>query len=264
MDNNLLTSVIAIAEEAGQIALHYFRQDNHVLWKPDATPVTCADQEMDSLIHQRLQDLDDSIPIISEEMENSSYEQRKQWRTLWIVDPLDGTKHYIAGREDYSVNIALVTDGKPVLSVVLAPSMQLCYYAQHGQGAYRRQGSEPDIQLKCQQQQQQPLRVAISHGEPGWKMRSYLQSCGEHQLVRLGSSLKQCWIAENKVDVYPRFGKTCEWDTAAAQLVLEEAGGKVINPQDTALVYNKESLHNPEFIAHAPWYQPSTPWYGEE
>ena len=261
MNDNLLIPVIAIAEEAGKIALKYFRQDNSVIMKPDSTPVTRADQEMDELICQRLKSLDNSIPIVSEEMENFSYQQRKQWPTLWVVDPLDGTKHYISGREDYSVNIALVTDGKPVLSVVFAPSMQLCYYAQRGKGAFRRNASGQHVRLRCQQEKSQPLRVAISHGEPGWRMRSYLQSCGDYQLVKLGSSLKQCWVAESKIDVYPRFGKTCEWDTAAAQLVLEEAGGSIISPQGTPLVYNKEELQNPEFIAHVPWYKPATPWY---
>ena len=262
MTDKLLTSVIDIAEDAGSIALNYFcSADAGVEWKEDNTPVTRADHEMHELIHQRLTHLDKSIPIISEEMINSSYQQRKHWHRAWIVDPLDGTKHYIAGKKDYSVNIALVENGTPILSVVHAPSLDLHYYAVRGEGSFRRAPSQ-DVRLQCPTtQEHQPLRVVISHGQPGWRLENYVDTSGDYTFVRLGSSLKQCWIAEGLADVYPRFGKTNEWDTAAAQLVLEEAGGCITDVAGITLRYNKEQLANPEFVAYAPWYQPPSPWY---
>jgi len=272
VDQCLLAQVVELAKTAGETARGYFaqvrvgRRDNlNVRKKNDQSLLSEADTSLDVYIRRGLASMAPDVPIISEEAAAPDYAERRHWRRLWLVDPLDGTKHFLAGIPDYTINIALVEDGQPVLGVIYAPSRGRCYLGLAGNGAWmqldRRSGT--DRLLNCARRQSQWLDVMVSHGIPGARLRNFLAQHPSWQLYALGSSLKSCWIAQGLADVYPRFGDTCEWDTAAAQVILTEAGGGIFDKQGKALEYNKPDLLNPEFIAHAGWYQPPEVWYEE-
>lgn len=255
----LLPAVERIAQQAGEVILPYFSASVSFDAKADGSPVTQADKAADRLIQQALAELTPDIVILSEEMEQPlATEQRLSLSCLWVVDPLDGTRQFIRGDAGFSVNIALIMNHQSILGVVYSPVEGVGYSAVSGQGAWRWQSEKRNV-IKVSAIAN-PMRVltGFSATRRGEKTRAFLSALPSYELIELGSSLKMCRIAEGLADVYPRFGLTSEWDTAAAQVVLTEAGGLVCGLDGQALTYNaRDTLENPPFIAvgdtHYPW-----------
>lgn len=240
--------VLELAERAAEAILAVYGTDFAVADKDDRTPVTRADLAAHRIIVEGLQQLTPKIPVLSEESGELPFTTRSQWHHYWLVDPLDGTREFIKRNGEFTVNIALIEGHSPVLGVVQAPVTGDAFFAARGGGAYaQRDGQRAPI--RCRSLPDGPITVAGSRSHGSERLAEYLARLGDHELVSLGSSLKFCLIAEGRADLYVRLGKTSEWDTAAAQCIVEEAGGFVTDITMKPLVYNtKDSLLNPEFF----------------
>ena len=223
---------------------------NIVTLKEDISPVTLADLAAHRVILAGLQELTPLLPILSEESEAIPYSDRRNWNPYWLVDPLDGTKEYIKRNGEFTVNIALIVDCKPLLGVVHAPALGRTYSAVQGQGAFRQEsGGETSSHIAVRRDPDEKLKVVVSRSHPGKEAEAFLRTLGPYDAVEIGSSLKFCLVAEGSADLYPRFGPTREWDTAAGHCVLVSAGGQVTDLQGQPLRYNKPDLLNPPFMA---------------
>lgn len=254
---DLLDPVAAIAREAGAAILEVYRSTDHgVQHKEDDSPLTRADLAAHELITAALGKLTPQLPVLSEESANVPWDTRRCWSRYWLVDPLDGTREFIAGNGEFTVNIALIDAGEPVLGAVYAPVHGLLYTGARGCGAWKEEQGNAAMPIRTAEvkEGQLHLRLVASrrHGAPEldpWIARLQ-QRFSQLELVNMGSSLKICLIAEGRADLYPRFAPTSEWDTAAAQAVLEAAGGLLGDTNFVPFRYNrKESLLNPRFIA---------------
>lgn len=244
-----LEQIISIAEQAGQAILEVYRQDFSVYEKSDQSPLTEADLGAHRVIVEALTRLTPEIPILSEESAAIPYETRSRWSTYWLVDPLDGTREFVKRNDEFTVNIALIEDGVPTLGVVHVPVTGVTYFGARGIGAYRQAQGQEAIAIHVAHQCQSPARVAGSRSHAGDSLLRLLDRLGDHELISIGSSLKLCLVAEGKADIYPRLGPTSEWDTAAAQAVVEAAGGGVTDLEMRPLRYNtKDNLLNPFFL----------------
>ncbi len=249
--DRLLDGIIALAREAGREIMQIYDQPEiGVRTKGDDTPVTIADMAAHRVISDGLSELTPDIPILSEESASIPFDERSRWQRYWLVDPLDGTREFISRNGEFTVNIALIDQGEPVLGVILVPVGGVCYFARRGMGAFKEVPGRPAQPIRCRELPQgRPLIVAGSRSHAGVSLQGFLDRVGDHTLVSVGSSLKSCMVAEGKADVYPRFGPTSEWDTAAAQCIVEEAGGQITDTQLVPLRYNtKDSLLNPHFL----------------
>ena len=252
--NELLNEVTLIARTAGEAIMEVYRGHIEVERKEDDSPLTVADLAANHVIQSNLKKLTPNLPIISEESASIDYSIRSGWRQYWLVDPLDGTREFIKRNDEFTVNIALIEDGKPVLGVVYAPALGLMYSGSAETGAIKQQGTAAPTVIRARPLDTAQPVVAGSRSHAGEKLEAFLQQVetrlGPPKLLSLGSSLKICLVAEGEADVYPRLGPTSEWDTAAAQAVLECAGGSIVDTQGRPLRYNtKDSLLNPEFFA---------------
>ena len=255
---DLREAVIAISRQAGAAILGVYSTAFEVSTKDDASPLTAADLAAHRIIVAGLQRLTPDLPVLSEESVGVDWEARRHWPSYWLVDPLDGTREFVKRNGEFSVNIALIHKGAPVFGVVQAPVGGQVWHALRGENAYRRDGQR-DTQLRTRVPACAPLRVAASRSHRDARTQDALERMGEIEEVALGSSLKFCRIAEGDLDVYPRFGPTSEWDTAAGQCVLQAAGGALL-AADTGkpFRYNRrESLLNGDFIALD---DPDLPW----
>jgi 3'(2'), 5'-bisphosphate nucleotidase len=186
--------------------------------------------------------------VLSEEDADIPFDERSSWSTYWLIDPLDGTKEFIKKNDEFTVNIALIDDQKAVLGVVFVPATGVTFFGQAGKGAHKIENGETS-EIHATPEAQTPLRVAGSRSHAGSSLQQFLDNVGDHEIVSMGSSLKLCLVADGKADIYPRLGPTSEWDTAAAQAVVEAAGGMVTDTDGKPLLYNtKESLLNPFFL----------------
>lgn len=243
----LLPPVVALARQAGVRIMEIYDTAFQVREKDDNSPLTAADLASHQTIVAGLQHLTPHIPILSEESADTPYSERGQWTRFWLVDPLDGTREFIKRNGEFTVNIALIEQRQPTLGVVYIPATGLCYFAAQGRGAFR-QASGGEERIHVSPLGAGSVRVVGSRSHAGKSLEGYLARLGEHTLVSIGSALKLCLVAEGKADVYPRLGPTSEWDTAAAQCVVEEAGGQVTDLSGARLSYNKESVLNPHFL----------------
>jgi 3'(2'), 5'-bisphosphate nucleotidase len=237
-----------IARLAGNEIMAIYQQDFSVIEKPDNSPLTQADLAAHQCIVRKLSELDNTIPILSEESADIDWSIRQKWTRYWLVDPLDGTREFVKKNGEFTVNIALIENGESVLGVVYAPALDCMLVGGREIGAswtiHDKHGSAK-VTIATSM-----LRVAASRSHRDEKTQAYLDKIGSVDTMGLGSSLKFCKIATGELDLYPRFGPTSEWDTAAAQAVLEAAGGGVFTLDGKPLRYNhKESLLNPHFIA---------------
>jgi len=251
MDNPTinLNEIVALARAAGDAIMEIYDTDFEVEEKSDKSPLTAADMAPHNTIVAGLERLTPEIPILSEESAKIPYETRRQWRRYWLIDPLDGTKEFIKRNGEFTVNIALIEDGRPVLGVVYVPVKRIAYYAAQGEGAWRSEEGAKPTPIRVRDKAGRPVRVAGSRSHAGDSLKKYLENLGDHEIVSMGSSLKLCLVAEGDADLYPRLGPTSEWDTAAAQAVVEAAGGMVTDTKMQPLRYNtKESLLNPYFL----------------
>lgn len=244
-----LQTLCHIAQAAGQEIMAVYARGGTVWQKSDASPLTEADLRADTLIRQALTASFAGVFILSEESCSSGSQAVSRF---FLVDPLDGTKEFLKRSGEFTVNIALVEDGVPVMAVVYAPALGEMFYAARGLGAYKRSanGAVSCLQI-AKRAPEQDLRVIGSRSHGGEQLAAWLATLdGAHRFVAAGSSLKFCRIAEGQADVYPRFGPTCQWDTAAAQCVLEAAGGAVLDWNTKPLRYGLQlPLLNPEFVA---------------
>ena len=258
----LLEGVIKLAHAAGDAILPFWRADVAVTAKADDSPVTAADVAAHHVLLDGLTALDPSIPVLSEEDANIAQYIRAGWTRWWLVDPLDGTKEFIGGSEEFTVNVALIEHGRVVFGVVSMPTSGRCYYGGAGLGAWRADG---DVIVPISVRHAPPAGEALTvvasrrHSSPAQErlLAGLSEQLGELTLVSVGSSLKFCLLAEGAADCYPRLAPTSQWDTAAAQGVLEGAGGVVLQLDGEPFSYPaRESLLNESFLAlpaQAPW-----------
>ena len=243
----LLDDVKQIARDAGAAIMDVYESDDfNVQQKSDDSPLTKADLAAHKIICEGLRTLDTQYPIISEESSDISWEQRKHWCRYWLVDPLDGTKEFIKRNGEFTVNIALIEKGVPVMGVVYAPVLDAMYTGERDKGSFLN-----DKPIKVASEVPATLRVVGSRSHPSQETTDWLDALGKpYEMVPMGSSLKICLVAEGEADVYPRLGPTCEWDTAAAHAVLSAAGGDITTINGDPLLYNqKDDYLNPHFIA---------------
>ncbi len=259
----LLAPVVRLALQAGEAILPFWRTGVAVTAKADDSPVTAADLAAHQVLVEGLQALDPSIHVLSEEDANIAQAERATWERWWLVDPLDGTKEFIAGSEEFTVNVALVERGQVVFGVVSMPTNGRCWLGGKDLGAWRREadGTGEAISVRTGPSGGQGVTVVASrrHSSPEQErlLAGLAEAVGELQLANIGSSLKFCLLAEGSADCYPRLAPTSQWDTAAAQGVLEGAGGVVLQLDGQPFSYPpRESLLNPFFLAlpaNAPW-----------
>lgn len=250
---SLIEELKKIAVAAGQVILDVYNnsEDVEITKKDDNSPLTIADRKANTLICEGLEKLDILYPIISEENKAVPYEERKNYDYYWLVDPLDGTKEFIKRNGEFTVNIALIHNQMPVMGVVYAPVLGELYWAIKGDGAFQlKAGETKKLEANSFSMSDAKLRVVASRSHLNADTQTYVNNLDSPELVSKGSSLKFLLMATADADLYPRLAPTMEWDTAAAQIVLEEAGGKVLQyGTEEALKYNKEDLLNPYFIA---------------
>jgi 3'(2'), 5'-bisphosphate nucleotidase len=270
-DHFLTTSLLA-AIEAGEAIQKIYHTGFQVEYKDDHSPLTLADKTAHDIIVRHL--MESGIPILSEEGKTISFQERKTWKTLWIVDPLDGTKEFVKRNGEFTVNIALVKEGTPIMGVVYAPDRDLLYFAMQGLGAYKI--ADPEIireyqdgietgritlkdilktarKLPLVDQQERPYTIvgSRSHATPDLEkfVADKRKTFGEVDFIPAGSSLKICLVAEGRADIYPRLAPTMEWDTAAGHAVASYSGVRIFEYESVkTLTYNKENLLNPWFV----------------
>ena len=255
---DLRETVIAIAIDAAAAIMAVYATGFEVEHKADASPLTQADLAAHRIIVEGLERLTPDLPVLSEESAHIPWDVREHWTSYWLVDPLDGTREFVKRNGEFSVNIALIHQGAPVFGVVQAPVDGRVWHAVRGEQAYRRDGFR-DTALNTRRPASVPLRVAASRSHRDPRTDALLLRMGETEVIAQGSSLKFCRIADGELDVYPRFGPTSEWDTAAGQCVLQAAGGTLL-AADTGkpFRYNRrESLLNGDFLALG---DPTLPW----
>ena len=255
--NALLPDVIKIAKQAGDAIMTIYTDENEdfgISKKADNSPLTKADLLSNDVITKGLKELAPEIPILSEESKQTEYAERSGWSRFWLVDPIDGTKEFIKRNGEFTVNIALIDGSKPVMGVVHAPARTTTYWGAEGSGAFKQSGdadAEP-MQVSNTHEGLDAVTVVASRSHAGPETVAFLEklesATGPLNKVSAGSSLKLCLVASGEAQLYPRFGPTMEWDTAAAHAVVLQAGGTVCNMDGEPLQYNKENLLNPFFV----------------
>ena len=250
---DLVEPVVALARSAGDAIMEVYATEFDVQAKDDDSPLTQADMASHRVIDKGLRELTPDIPIISEESGLPPFEERSQWPTYWLIDPLDGTREFVNRNGEFTVNIALIEGKRPVLGVVHVPVSGRTYTGCEGVGAAVREAAGASRSIVVASESASPLRVVGSRSHRGASLDAYLERLGDVEMLPMGSSLKFCVVAEGNADIYPRLGPTSEWDTAAAQAVVEQAGGAVLELDGRPLAYNaKEDILNPHFLVRGP------------
>ncbi|MGH6897631.1 MAG: 3'(2'),5'-bisphosphate nucleotidase CysQ [Geminicoccaceae bacterium] len=245
----LLPEIVALADRAGAVILEHYHGEVAVRAKADASPVTAADEAAEVVILARLAELTPDLPTVAEETVASGHIPALGDRPFWLVDPLDGTKEFLSRNGEFTANIALIEEREPVLGVVLAPARARAWWGARGKGATVRDADGRTHAIEVREAPAGGL-VAIasrSHRDP--ETQAFLDQAGVAECISAGSSLKFCLVAEGKADLYPRFGRTMEWDVAAGHAVLAAAGGRVTTRDGRPLLYRKPGFENPAFIA---------------
>ena len=255
--NEELLKISNISVEAGRIILDYYNKNLNITFKADESPLTQADLASNKLITDTIKKITPNIPILSEE-EFIEWDVRKEWKKYWLIDPLDGTKEFIKKNGEFTVNIALIENNRPILGVIYAPASNELYFAKKNFGSYKILTSKQlntldnakKISIKINKTNKVKIIGSRSHSNPilqKWVSKNF----NDFQILQKGSSLKFCLIAEGFADIYPRFGPTSEWDIAAGHIILEEAGGKLKSIDNKEILYNeKEDILNPNFFAY--------------
>ena len=249
---SLIEPIVALAVSAGDAILKVYATDFDVQAKDDDSPLTQADMASHRTIVAGLEQLAADTPIISEESGLPEFAERRTWDTYWLIDPLDGTKEFVNRNGEFTVNIALIQDHRPVFGVVHVPVSGVTYVGCEGAGSEKRSAGERRS-INVATHSRRPARVVGSRSHRGSSLDAFLDNVGDHEMLPMGSSLKFCKVAEGEADIYPRLGPTSEWDTAAAQAVVEQAGGKVVELDGNSLSYNKKpEILNPHFLVLGP------------
>lgn len=247
----LRDQAVLIAKTAGAKILELYLPDIAVTQKSDHTPLTAADLAANKIIISQLKKINDELPVLTEESCAVPVDERTSWDTYWLVDPLDGTREFIKQNGEFSVNIALIHKGAPLIGVVHAPVLDITYLACRKTGAWKQIGEDEPRKINVRSAPSKHVTVAI-----GWasqfsqELERFLKNLGDHKELRMAGALKSCLVAEGRADIYAGLGPTGEWDTAAAQCIVEEAGGKITDTKMKRLRYNtRDSLINPDFFA---------------
>jgi len=243
-----LEKIVAIAKVAGDAIMEIYKKDFTVEYKEDDSPLTAADTKANEIICSALEKLYPNIPIMSEENKQTDYEIRKCWEYYWCIDPIDGTKEFIKKNDEFTVNIALIHKDMPVLGVVYAPAIDEMYKAKKGEGAFKNGEKLP---LRINQNPEEKLHVVASKSHLSEETQEFIDNLETKEIeqVSKGSSLKLCMVATGEADIYPRLAPTMEWDTAAADAIVREAGKMTYSQKNNQpMVYNKENLLNPWFV----------------
>ena len=255
--NIKIDDIINIAVKAGDIIMDIYNKDFSVVYKNDNSPLTEADKKSNDIICSRLKEIYPEIPIISEENKEIPYETRKNWEYFWLIDPLDGTKEFIKKNGEFTVNIALIKKNRPIMGVIYAPALNLSYYAEEGNGAFKINDKGQKHKLPLYNNKfSNAIRVVSSKSHYNTETESFINDLREIydkvELLSIGSSLKICLVAEGVADIYPRFGPTMEWDIAAGDIIALETNKKLFKYKDgkflDAFLYNKENLINSWFL----------------
>jgi 3'(2'), 5'-bisphosphate nucleotidase len=246
-----IQDIVTIAKEAGNAIMQIYKQDFKVEYKQDSSPLTLADKKANDIIEDGLNRLSVSFPILSEEGKETPYEDRKHWEYFWLIDPLDGTKEFIKKNGEFTVNIALIYKDTPVLGVVYAPALDVCYWAKQGVGAFK-DGQKLPIKTA---NQRNTYKIVASRSHMSDETQAFIDTIDtqkEKELISIGSSLKICLVAEGEADIYPRLGPTMEWDTGAAHAIVNEANCTLIKYTKNNIkekhAYGKNSLLNGWFV----------------
>ena len=245
----MLQQIIKTAQTAGEAILEFYGDDVEVMQKDDDSPLTKADLAAHHIIIGALEKIDPDTPLISEESGIPGYNDRKGWNRFWIVDPLDGTKEFIKKNGEFTVNIALIDEGKPVLGVVYVPDKDTTYYATKENGAYKQVGAEKPKRIYSESSDGEKALTAVqsrSHGSDTLIKELKEKGLTVTKTIPAGSSLKFCLVAEGKADIYPRMGPTMEWDVAAGDCVYRYSARE--GAHSSPLVYNKPDLKNDGFL----------------
>jgi 3'(2'), 5'-bisphosphate nucleotidase len=275
-----LPHLLNASQKAGDAIMDIYRSDFTVEEKDDRSPLTLADKRSHRIICDHLSAItDNSIPVLSEEGKDISFNDRKAWNSFWLVDPLDGTKEFIKRNDEFTVNIALIYNNRPIFGIIYVPVNEICYFGAEATGSYKLSDKSVISLLRTHQagtkipcsaddilsrasrlpvenragKTAKKLTVIGSRSHASKETETFLNELrtkhGEFERISAGSSLKFCLVAEGRADLYPRYGPTMEWDTAAGQAIVEQAGGQVLSIDDKLpLRYNKKSLVNPSFI----------------
>jgi 3'(2'), 5'-bisphosphate nucleotidase len=247
----LAAGLMPIVARAGEAIMRIYAGGFTVQHKADESPLTLADLESQRVILAGLQALTPDVPVLSEESAQAPWEVRRRWHELWVVDPLDGTREFVKRNGEFTVNIALVSRHEPLLGIIAAPAREVVYWGGRDLGAFRRRGGGTEERVHTAPPAN-PLRVVGSRSHASAATAAYLARLERFETTSIGSSLKFCLVADGSADLYPRFGPTAEWDTAAGQAVLEAAGGRVTRLDGRRLLYNcRENLLNGDFVAYA-------------
>lgn len=250
---DFVVPLVALARQAGDAILEVYATDFDVQAKDDDSPLTQADMASHRVIDAGLRALTPDIPVISEESGLPDFAERSQWSRYWLIDPLDGTKEFVKRNGEFTVNIALIENHRPVLGIVHVPVQNKTYTGCEGAGSTVSVADGDPQPIQVAPASGRPVRVVGSRSHRGASLDAYLEALGEFEMLPMGSSLKFCVVAEGEADIYPRLGPTSEWDTAAAQAVVEQAGGAVVELDGTPLAYNaKADILNPFFLVRGP------------
>lgn len=249
----LLPEVLSIARLASQKILEIYQNTDSnfkIQHKTDNSPLTIADLASNQIITEGLKQLTPNYPVLSEESPAISYQERSGWQRYWLIDPLDGTKEFIQRTDEFTINIALIENHQAILGIIFAPVLDLGYFAIQGHGAFKQQGKDHPTPIHTHKIDLNAITIVSSRRHSMTKLQSFLDQLPNYNLIHKGSALKCCIVAEGTADIYPRLGPTSEWDIAAGQCILKEAGGAIVDLQGNVLQYNtKESLINPPFVA---------------
>ena len=250
--NALLPQAVDVAKQAGQLLKHFSqdRADLEVKHKSDQTPQTAADLQSQAIINAGLSALEPQLPILAEESGIPEFTERQQWTDYWLVDPLDGTRGFIDRSKEFTVNIALIHNHQPILGVLLVPKLDICYYAAKGCGAFKASIDALAQPITVSPLNWQKPRIIMGRYHVSARLQQVLSLFPAYELVRCNSAYKIGLVAEGVADIYCRLGPTSEWDTAAGQCILAEAGGTIVDFNGEVLRCNtKASVRNPEFVA---------------
>ena len=250
LDRKFVNKVVQIAKEAGLIVMQIYNKPFTFQRKRDSSPVTKADLLSEKFISSSLQKLTTKIPVIAEESFSIKKNSRQLKKTFWLVDPLDGTKEFISKNGQFTINIGLIKNGKPIFGVIHAPAKRSTFFGLvKEKSAYQNSGrSFKKMTVRKKIKSGPMFALSRSHGK-GKKLKSFLSKVKSYKKIEMGSSLKFCLVASGRADIYPRFSPTMEWDTAAGQAILEAAGGQVTDIKGKNISYGKKGYKNPYFIA---------------
>ena len=252
--NTVLNTAIDISKKAGKKIMEIYNNvDIDISFKDDNSPLTEADKASNAVIEKELKKLTPSIPILSEEGKDIKFRTRQKWNLFWLIDPLDGTKEFIKRNGEFTVNIALISDGEPILGIVFAPVLDTIWYGDIKKGSFKSKKNKKPFKIKTAKPQKDSIiKVVTSRSHTNNpKLKEFLMDYPKHELVKMGSSIKICCVADGTAHIYPRLGPTMEWDTAAAHAVVKFAGGNIYDLEKmNQLKYNKSSLLNPEFLVN--------------